>query len=182
MHFYHITKHFFAFFFFKQKCAYFSSRKKILKRKSTDTECPDNEPTKTQICKERLYLPEPPKARKIIFYFTGNRSKNTSILLVAWISLDYDNSDVTAKSATNEVYSMRIRFHCFVDFFLVFKWRKYIRCVCLLWQDIHKVPWLYRILNARSFLNEKYIFAYIYISPVLSYGLCTMVGHRPTLT
>lgn len=85
----------FAFFFFKQKCAYFSSRRKILKRKSTDTECPDNEPTKTQICKERLYLPEPPKARKILFYFTGNRRKNTSILLVAWISLDYDNSDVS---------------------------------------------------------------------------------------
>jgi len=46
---------------------YFLARGKILKRKPTDTKCCDNKPTKTQIDEEKLYLPELPKARKILF-------------------------------------------------------------------------------------------------------------------
>lgn len=54
-------------FFLKQNMCIFSSTRKILKRKSTDTKRPDNKPIKTQIGEEKIYLPELPKARKILF-------------------------------------------------------------------------------------------------------------------
>lgn len=39
-----------------------------LEVKSTDIKCPDNELITTEIGAKKLYLPEPPKVREILFY------------------------------------------------------------------------------------------------------------------